>query len=111
MRNSVDALEPNGGRISINGWIIKDNLRLSITDTGAGIPEEIIEKIWNPLFTTKAKGMGFGLPICRRVVEAHNGCISVASKVGEGSTFIVTLPITGDPKAEPTSNQVALNAS
>lgn len=104
MRNSVDAMEPNGGKLSINGWIIKNNLRLSITDTGAGIPEEIIEKIWNPLFTTKAKGMGFGLPICKRVVEAHNGSISVVSKVGEGSTFTVTLPITSDPKTEPANN-------
>ncbi|MCK4933611.1 hypothetical protein KAS06_02970 [Candidatus Bathyarchaeota archaeon] len=109
MRNSVDAMEPNGGKLSINGWIIKNNLQLSITDTGAGIPEEIIEKIWNPLFTTKAKGMGFGLPICKRVVEAHNGSISVVSKVGEGSTFTVTLPITSDPKTEPANNQVALN--
>jgi len=49
--------------------------------------------IWKPLFTTKAKGMGFGLSICKRIIEAHGGNISVKSKVEEGTTFIITLPL------------------
>jgi signal transduction histidine kinase len=55
--------------------------------------EEVIQKIWSPLFTTKAKGMGFGLPICKRIVEAHGGKISMESILGKGSTFTVTIPL------------------
>jgi signal transduction histidine kinase len=55
--------------------------------------KEVLDKIWSPLFTTKPKGMGFGLPICKRVIEAHGGKISVESAVGKGSTFTVTVPI------------------
>jgi signal transduction histidine kinase len=84
---------PAGGEIIIRSKTTKENLELYFTDTGKGIPEEIIDKIWKPLFTTKAKGMGFGLSICKRVVESHGGTISVKSKIGEGTTFIITLPL------------------
>jgi signal transduction histidine kinase len=56
--------------------------------------EETLSKIWVPLFTTKAKGMGFGLSICRRIVEAHGGKIIVKSKIAEGTEFRIILPIT-----------------
>jgi signal transduction histidine kinase len=52
-----------------------------------------MDKIFTPLFTTKAQGVGLGLPICKNLVEGHNGRIEVKSKVGEGSTFTVKLPI------------------
>jgi signal transduction histidine kinase len=55
--------------------------------------EETLRDIYRPLFTTKAKGMGFGLPICKRFVEAHGGKIYARSTIGKGSTFTVTLPI------------------
>jgi len=70
----------------------------SIKDTGVGMTGEIMQQLWSPLFTTKAKGMGFGLPVAKRLVEGHGGSISVESQLGKGSTFTVTLPIT--PKAE-----------
>jgi signal transduction histidine kinase len=54
---------------------------------------ETLAKLWSPLFTTKAKGMGFGMAIAKRLVEAHGGSINVESKLGNGSTFTVTLPI------------------
>ena len=66
--------------------------------TGVGIPKDILENIWTPLFTTKAKGMGLGLPICKRIAEAHEGDISVESTVGKGTTFTITVPI--KPKLE-----------
>jgi PAS domain S-box-containing protein len=91
VNNAIDAM-PAGGEIIIRSKTTKENLELYFTDTGKGIPEEIIDKIWKPLFTTKAKGMGFGLSICKRVVESHGGTISVKSKIGEGTTFIITLP-------------------
>ena len=57
-------------------------------------------KIWTPLFTTNAKGMGFGLPICRRIAEAHDGKISLESKAGKGTTVTVTIPVNPEPLDE-----------
>jgi two-component system, NtrC family, sensor histidine kinase HydH len=68
-------------------------VEISITDTGIGIPEVILPKIFTPLVTTKAKGMGMSLAICKRIVEAHGGKIGVESAVGKGTTFVVNLPI------------------
>jgi len=84
---------PKGGKLTIESKETNDNLELAFTDTGTGMPKDIVEKIWKPLFTTKAKGMGFGLAICKRIVEMHGGQISVKSAVGKGSTFIVNIPI------------------
>jgi signal transduction histidine kinase len=50
-------------------------------------------KLWSPLFTTKAKGMGFGLPVCKRIVETHGGKISVESTLGKGTTVTLTIPV------------------
>jgi signal transduction histidine kinase len=83
---------PNGGRLTIKASKAGDEVLISIKDTGVGIPTEDLEKIWSPLHTTKAKGVGLGLPVCKRLVEAHDGNIIVESKVGEGSTFTVKLP-------------------
>jgi len=68
-------------------------VEITFTDTGVGMPKETLKKIWNPFFTTKAKGMGLGLSICKRIVEAHGGKISVKSALKKGTTFKVTLPI------------------
>jgi PAS domain S-box-containing protein len=85
---------PEGGRIVVKseapsvGWV-----SVSFTDTGVGIPEENLNKIFEPLFTSKAKGIGLGLAIIKTMVEAHGGDIEVQSEVGRGSTFTVRLPI------------------
>jgi signal transduction histidine kinase len=68
-------------------------LEIVFSDTGVGMSEETLRNICRPLFTTKAKGMGFGLPICKRFVEAHGGKICARSTIGKGSTFTVKLPI------------------
>jgi len=70
-----------------------DWISISITDTGVGIAEENLEKIFEPLFTSKAKGIGLGLAITKTFVEGHDGTIEVNSKPGKGSTFTVKLPI------------------
>ena len=64
-----------------------------VEDTGVGISDENLSKLFTPLFTTKAKGQGFGLPVCKRMVEAHDGNITVESKVGKGSTFTIKIPL------------------
>jgi PAS domain S-box-containing protein len=75
---------------------------IDFKDTGTGMSEEALSKLKGgvPLFTTKAKGMGFGLPICRRIVEAHGGKLSVKSKAGKGTTVTVTIPVNPEPADE-----------
>jgi signal transduction histidine kinase len=90
--NAVDAM-PDGGTITVESKKEKSSVVFKVSDTGTGIPKEVMNNLWSPLFTTKAKGMGFGLPICKRIVEAHGGSIRVESAVGKGATFIITLPI------------------
>jgi PAS domain S-box-containing protein len=99
LKNAVDAM-PYGGSISI---IIKEennHLELSFTDTGMGIPDEVLPKLFSPLSTTKAQGMGFGLAICKRIIEAHGGTISFKTAKGTGTTFTVTLPIEPNRRLE-----------
>ena len=93
--NAVQAM-PEGGKLTITSespepeWVT-----ISVTDTGIGIPEEDLEKLFEPLFTTKAKGIGLGLSVTKALVDGHGGTIEVKSKEGEGSTFTVRLPIGG----------------
>jgi PAS domain S-box-containing protein len=92
IKNAVDAM-PKGGTLTIESRESNGDLEIVFSDTGVGMSEKTLKNIFRPLFTTKAKGMGFGLPICKRLVEAHAGKIHVRSTVGEGSAFTVTLPI------------------
>jgi len=84
---------PEGGSLSIRGSLQGDEFVISVEDTGIGISEENFTKIFKPLFTSKAKGTGFGLPVCKRIVDAHGGTIYVESKEGTGTTFTVKLPV------------------
>ena len=67
-------------------------MAISFADTGVGIPEDNMDRLYEPLFTTKAKGIGLGLALVNTLVEGHGGFIEVESKVGQGSTFTVRLP-------------------
>ena len=96
--NAVQAM-PEGGNLSIQTMKNEDLVKITITDTGVGILERNMSKIFIPLFSTKTKGVGLGLVICKQIVEDHGGEIIVKSKVGKGSTFTVKLPIHID-KAE-----------
>jgi len=69
-------------------------------DTGVGIPEQVLRQLWKPLITTKPKGIGLGLAICKRIAEAHGGSIIVDSKEGKGTTFTLTLPLTSQEGAK-----------
>ena len=90
--NALQAM-PDRGDLKIAAKRTEDSALISVQDTGVGIPEENLEKIFQPLFSTKAKGQGLGLAVCKRLVEAHNGSITFKSKVGEGSTFTVEIPL------------------
>ena len=91
IKNSVDAM-PEGGTLTIKSKQVGRSVEFVFSDTGIGMTKETMEKLWTPLFTTKAKGMGFGLPITKRFIEAHGGSISARSKVGEGTTLTIALP-------------------
>ncbi|MDH7555562.1 MAG: PAS domain S-box protein [Candidatus Methanosuratincola sp.] len=89
--NAIQAM-PSGGDLQINARDCNEWVSLEVRDTGIGIPEENLKKLFTPLFTTKSKGSGLGLAICKRIVEAHGGKIRVESQVGKGTAFIVELP-------------------
>lgn len=95
LKNSIEAL-PEKGIIRIESILREPNIEISFTDSGIGIPESILPKIFSPLVTTKAKGMGMSLAICKRIVEAHGGKVGIESTVGKGTIFSVTLPL--EPK-------------
>lgn len=92
VKNAIDAM-PKGGTITITSEKMKDFVKIFVEDTGEGVSRQNLNKVFTPLFTTKAKGVGMGLPICRRLVEAHGGTITVESEVGKGTRFTITVPI------------------
>jgi signal transduction histidine kinase len=89
--NAIEAM-PEEGTLTISSKQAKDGVEIAFSDTGTGMTKEIVEKLWTPLFTTKPKGMGFGLVISKRIVEAHGGSMRVESTPRRGSTFTVTIP-------------------
>jgi PAS domain S-box-containing protein len=95
--NSIQAMT-EGGKLTIQTTKQDETLKLIVKDTGVGIPKEYIADLFTPLFTTKAMGIGLGLVICKQIVEGHNGTITVKSKVGKGSEFIVELPFQAKKK-------------
>ena len=92
LTNAIEAM-PDGGTITITSRRSEAKMEINFTDTGVGMTKSVLEKVWSPLFTTKPKGMGFGLPICKRIVEAHCGSISIASTEAKGTTVTLNLPI------------------
>jgi two-component system CheB/CheR fusion protein len=91
--NAVQAM-PEGGRLIVKSEVPDpDWAAFSFADTGVGIAAENLPKLFEPLFTTKARGIGLGLPMVKTLVEAHGGTIEIQSEVGKGSTFTVKLPI------------------
>ncbi len=89
--NALEAM-PQGGRLKVETRKEDESVVVSFTDTGSGIPKENLGKIFQPLFTTKAQGIGLGLAICKNLVEAHGGKIWAESEGEMGSTFHVSLP-------------------
>ncbi len=99
--NARQAMLGKGGSLSVKAALVEgsNELRIQVIDTGPGIPEKLLPKIFQPFFTTKgtarggeAKGTGLGLAICKEIIEHHQGRIEVASEVGKGTTFSIYLP-------------------
>ena len=116
LKNACDAIESKG-KITIKtrcnifepiSSILEDDekneliklfsdVEISISDTGSGIPDEILQKVFNPFFTTKDEGNGLGLAICKKIIQLHKGDIHIQSQVGKGTTFIINLPLFDQP--------------
>jgi len=96
IKNAFDAM-PEGGKLVIKSKKTRNHVVFTFQDSGIGMSAETLGKLWSPLFTTKAKGMGFGLANAKRIIEAHGGNISAESTLGEGVTITVALPIKPKP--------------
>jgi len=98
--NARDAMLPHGGILTIKAHDNPDEVRISVCDTGCGIEPDLLNKIFEPFFTTKAdkkipsqaSGSGLGLAFCKKVIEAHDGSITVESRLAKETTFEITLP-------------------
>ena len=99
IENGCQAM-PAGGELQISTRESKGFIGIEITDSGCGIPEKTIKKIFDPLFTTKPKGIGMGLAICHGIIEKHHGTIDVKSQEGIGTSILIKLPLE-DKSARP----------
>jgi two-component system, NtrC family, sensor histidine kinase AtoS len=99
IRNAVEAI-PESGSIRLTASRVEDRIELAVADDGPGIPPQDLERIFEPLFTTKRTGTGMSLAISKRLVEAHGGALRVATVPGQGATFTISLPldVKGDEK-------------
>jgi PAS domain S-box-containing protein len=89
--NAIQAM-PEGGQLTISAAASDGTVQMTVEDTGVGIRDDIKDTLFSPLFTNKAKGTGLGLAVCKRIVELHDGTITVESEEGRGARFVVTLP-------------------
>jgi len=92
LRNAFEAM-PSGGRISVHTFLNGDMVQTDLTDNGSGISEADLAHIFDPFFTTKETGTGLGLSVCYGIVQAHRGMLKYTSKVGQGTTASVALPV------------------
>lgn len=98
--NAIHAMEQTGGILTLSTFSVGDSITLQVTDTGTGIPPEVLPRVFEPFFTTKesGKGTGLGLAIVHQIVEEHKGTIKVDSLPGRGTTISVVLPLHMKPE-------------
>jgi two-component system, sporulation sensor kinase E len=92
VKNAIQAMT-RAGTLILQTGATEDAVWFSVADTGGGIPQEQINRIFEPFYTTKKKGTGLGLMIVQRIIRAHGGRIEVESEVGRGTTFRIWLPL------------------
>jgi two-component system sensor histidine kinase HydH len=90
--NAMQAM-PQGGKISIQICSSGNSVEIFFEDQGEGIAEDILEKIWDPFFTTKSKGTGLGLGIVKNIIESHGGTVQIANGSQSGARVTVKIPI------------------
>jgi len=92
---NAEAAMPKGGELMISTEPERRGVRIHVTDTGAGIPQEHLDKIFEPYYSTRPGGTGLGLPTVRRIIREHGAAIEVHSEVGRGTRFTIDLPAAG----------------
>ena len=92
LKNGIQAM-PDGGKLRVELKDTKSAAIIKICDSGVGISPESLPHIFDPFWTSKAKGTGLGLALCKKVAQEHGGSLTVESTVGGGTTFTVTLPL------------------
>jgi signal transduction histidine kinase len=90
--NALDSM-PGGGELKVTSENGNNILKITISDTGAGIPRENLDKILEPFFTTKKNGTGLGLGLAYQAIKSHNGIVKIDSKTGEGTIVNIQLPL------------------
>jgi PAS domain S-box-containing protein len=95
--NACQAM-PEGGKLTLSAKLKNKMIAIAVKDTGAGIPPENMQKLFQPLFTTKSKGIGLGLAVSQKLVEANGGKLEVQSKPGKGATFTLFLAVSKETK-------------
>lgn len=108
LTNGIQAL-PEGGSLTVTGTASDDEATIVVSDTGVGVSEENMNKLFQPLFTTKAKGTGLGLAVCKRIVEAHHGEITVESEEGVGTSFTIKIPMHPEEEDEKSSDEIGVS--
>jgi signal transduction histidine kinase len=100
LANALQSM-PRGGRLTVDVHPTLDAeqrwLSIAVSDTGPGIPPEVLDRIFEPFVTTRATGTGLGLALAKRILEGHGGAIDVASDPGRGATFTLRLPLAAEP--------------
>lgn len=91
VQNAIEAVD-GGGEIAVEWAQRANSVEIAVSDTGPGVPEELRSRVFEPFFTTRAKGVGLGLAIARQVVEAHGGTLDVGSGTAGGARFVLTIP-------------------
>src|SRR6185312_15523657 len=97
--NAIQATEP-GGRVTVATARVGNQVEITVTDTGSGIPADRLGAIFDDFVTTKRRGLGLGLAISKRIVEQLDGTITVESEVGRGTTFTLRFPARDDRSAQ-----------
>jgi signal transduction histidine kinase len=90
--NAMQAM-PDGGRIDVGVCAENGRVRIEIEDEGQGVPQELLDKIWDPFFTTKDKGTGLGLGIVRNIIESHGGVVRISNRDPRGARVTIELPV------------------
>ncbi len=83
---------PHGGELTVQARRDAGNIVVTVKDTGVGIPKQVASKLFTPLFTTKSRGQGFGLPVVKRLTETLGGNVTFESEEGKGTKFTIRLP-------------------
>ncbi|GIW82388.1 MAG: hypothetical protein KatS3mg105_4195 [Gemmatales bacterium] len=92
MLNAQQAM-PDGGELTLQAFADNDGVHLNLIDTGKGMNETVVTRIFRPFYTTRPDGSGLGLPTAKKIIEAHGGSIDVESEVSKGTKFTIHLPL------------------